>query len=80
MTARESIDAKAARYLREGRLTVVHRGGDLVVATCDGANGSVYKLGYDPARPGYWHCSCPAAGRCSHTTALMLVVVPRRAA
>jgi uncharacterized Zn finger protein len=79
VTARESVVAKAARYLLEGRLTVLRRDGDLVEAVCHGTHG-VYELGHDPDRPGVWHCSCPSAGRCSHVTALMLVVVPRRAA
>ena len=80
MTAREPVEVKAARYLREGRLTVVRRDGDLVVATCQGTSGAVYELGHDPARPGFWPCSCPSSGRCAHVTALMLVVVPRSAA
>jgi uncharacterized Zn finger protein len=76
---RETIDAKAARYLREGRLTVLRRDGDLVVAECVGTD-RVYTLGHGPDRPGVWSCSCPATGCCAHTVALMLVVVPRMAA
>ena len=76
---REPIDVKAARYLREGRLTVLRRDGDLVIAECAGADG-LYQLGHSPDRPGVWSCSCRATGRCAHTVALMLVVVPRRAA
>ena len=78
-SARESVEVKAARYLREGRLTVLHRDGDHVTAECVGDTGT-YQVGHDPDRPGVWHCSCPSAGRCSHVTALMLVVVPTRTA
>ena len=78
-SAREPLEVKAARYLREGRLTVLRRDGDHVTAECAGDTGT-YRLGHDPGRPGFWHCSCPSSGRCSHTVALMLVVVPRRAA
>jgi hypothetical protein len=76
---RESVDAKAARYLREGRLVVTCVDGDLVLAECRGT-GEVYSLGHDPVRPGGWHCSCPAARGCCHLAALMLVTVRRRSA
>ena len=78
-SAREPVEVKAARILREGRLTVLHRDGDHVTAECVGDTG-IYELGHDPDRPGFWRCSCPSSGRCSHAIALMLVVVPRRAA
>jgi len=80
MTARESIDAKAARYLAEGRLVVLRVDGDLVEAQCRGA-GEVYELGHRPGRRGgWWWCSCPARGRCCHVSALQLVTAVRRAA
>ena len=78
-SARETVDAKARRFLATGRLTVLHRDGDHVVAQCVGDTGT-YRLGHDPARLGVWSCSCPATARCSHTVALMLVVIPRKAA
>lgn len=53
---RETVEAKAARYLTEGRIVVTSVSGDLVTATCRG-QGEQYDLGHDPAR-GWW-CSCP---------------------
>jgi uncharacterized Zn finger protein len=79
MTARESADAKAARYLREGRLLVTRVDGDSVEAECRGS-GEVYALGHDPARPGGWWCSCPAPRGCCHLVALESVTVRRRPA
>jgi len=72
---RESVADKAVRLLREGRLTVLYRDGDRVTAVCHGDSGT-YHLGHSPDRPGVWSCSCPAVGRCAHTVALMLVVIP----
>jgi hypothetical protein len=80
MTPRESIGAKAARYLREARLAVLRVDGDLIEAECRGA-GEVYRLGHRPGRRGgWWWCSCPARGHCCHLAALQLVTVTRRAA
>jgi uncharacterized Zn finger protein len=81
VTARQSIDVKAARYLAEGRLVVLRVDGDLVEATCRGA-GEVYRLGHRPGRRGgwWWWCSCPARGHCCHLAALQLVTVVQRAA
>ena len=79
MTARETVAAKSIRYLAEGRLTVTRRDGERVEATCTGSDGTVYDLGHQPDRPGVWTCTCPAMGRCSHTTALRLVIIPNTA-
>ncbi len=82
MTARETIEAKAARLLAGGRVTVTSVTGDHVSAACQGDTGA-YDLGYDPRRPGGWWCSCRASanGRtCSHLLALQLVTVRRRPA
>lgn len=76
MTTTETVDAKAARYLTEGRLVVTRVLGDQVNAVCMGDSGA-YDLGHSPCR-GWW-CSCPARGdRCSHLTALWLVTIRRR--
>jgi hypothetical protein len=72
MTARESVQDKAKRYLVEGRVTVTAVNGDLVSATCAGS-GDVYDLGYHPAR-GWW-CSCPVRTGRSHLTALWLITI-----
>lgn len=70
--SRETIEAKARRYLGEGRLLVQRVEGDLVEATCTGSE--TYGLGHNDGR-GWW-CDCPAFGhRCTHLEALMLVVV-----
>lgn len=69
---RESVDAKARRYLGEGRLTVTRVEVDraLAHARCVGSDGAVYDLGVSPAG---WFCSCPCFQRCSHVAALELV-------
>ena len=73
VAARESVQAKAHRYLTEGRLRVrlVDEDAGIVEADCRGS-GSVYALGRDE---GGWFCGCPARGRsCAHLEALRLVV------
>lgn len=79
MTARESVDVKAARYLREARLTILRVDGDSVEAECRGT-GEVYSLGHDPSRPGGWWCSCRALRSCCHLVGLQSVTVRKRAA
>jgi hypothetical protein len=70
---RETVAAKACRYLAEGRIIVVAVDGDLVRAWCRG-DGEVYQLGHEPGRG--WHCSCPAMrDTCCHLTALRRVTV-----
>ncbi len=73
MTARENAEAKARRYLCEGRLTVlyVRHGGTIVRATCRG-DGRTYKLGFYPGDG--WKCDCPGVSdRCAHLLACRLV-------
>jgi hypothetical protein len=80
VTARESVDAKALRYLTEGRLVVTYLVGDAVTAVCMGDTGS-YDLGHDPRRPGAWWCTCRAAvnaHRCAHVLALQSVTIRRK--
>ena len=72
---RETVEAKAERYLISARLLVVHVNGDQVAAYCRGQD-AVYRLGHTPGR-GWW-CSCPSRRTCAHLEALMLVVVRRR--
>lgn len=71
---RETVGAKAARYLAEGRLVVSFVNGDSVTAWCRG-DGEVYELGHDIARG--WHCGCPARADCAHLVALRLVTTRR---
>ena len=69
MTGRENKEAKARRYLCEGRLIVTAVDSSSIEATCRGG-GDVYALGCDR---GYWWCGCSAVGECSHVVALKLI-------
>lgn len=70
--ARETIEAKAARYLLAGRVSVLLRTPDgRMRAVVDGDTG-VHLLGYDPRFPG-WRCLCDARKRCCHMVALELI-------
>ncbi len=76
----ETVEAKAARYLAEGRIVVEHvdHDADVVRARCRGT-GAVYDLGFDWSLGG-WRCSCPARSRCCHLEALKLVTVRKESA
>jgi uncharacterized Zn finger protein len=70
----ETIEAKAARYLREGRVQVVsiHEGRILVLVR--GSKPDPYTVRFTN---GVWVCSCEAqVWRCSHVAAVQLVVSP----
>lgn len=64
---------KALRLLTQGRLRVIRKDGDLVVAKCKGDTGGDYDLGFDP-RNRQWRCTCEAKTDCSHLHALWAVV------
>lgn len=70
---RENAEAKARRYLAEGRLTLraLSTFVGIVTASCRGG-GKTYTCGRDEY--GVWYCDCQARGRCSHLIALKLVV------
>jgi hypothetical protein len=74
----ETKAQKAVRLLTERRLTVdrVHEG--LIIATCRGDSGEVYRLGYRPDKD-VWACQCEASAKfrrvCAHLLALQHVVV-----
>ena len=70
--SRESVEAKAQRYLISGRLNVSLAGPRRIEAFCRGDSGHCYRLGHENDT---WWCSCPAKGRCCHLTALKRVVV-----
>ena len=67
-----AVEAKAHRYLAEGRLEITHATGPRIRATCHGS--APYPLGYDPDH-GWW-CRCPARATCAHLRALQLVTRP----
>lgn len=72
---RETVTAKADRYLAEARLTILRVDGERVAAICHGGT-RLYQLGHEPGQ-GWW-CTCPARGdRCCHLEALRLVTVRR---
>lgn len=68
---RENAEMKGRRYLADGRLVLELVDANRIVANIRG-NGAIWTTGYER---GGWHCSCPAAGRCSHLVALQLVCV-----
>lgn len=70
---REGADAKARRYLTEGRVIVqvvspIHG----VLAQVRG-DGAVHRV---TLTSGGWHCTCPAVHGCSHLLAVGLVTAP----
>lgn len=71
---RENAEAKARRYLAEGRLQVERVEHGLVSARCLGDEGDSYNVRWDQERRS-WGCDCPAFGpRCAHVLALARVV------
>lgn len=71
---RENADAKARRYLVEGRVVIRQVGAGYVNADVRG-DGAVWSVTY---RRGGWYCPCPARGRCCHLLAVGLVTAPTR--
>lgn len=74
----ETKAQKAIRLLTERRLTVDSVHDRLIVATCRGDSGAVYRLGYRPDKD-VWACQCEASAKfkrvCAHLLALQHVVV-----
>ena len=71
---RETIDAKARRYLLEARVRVLHRDEEagLIEAEVRG-DCRLYSTGRDAEG---WYCSCAARTRdCSHVRALRLITI-----
>jgi hypothetical protein len=73
VSPRESVDAKARRYLGEARVKVDYAETFAVRATARGG-AAVYRVSYTG---GSWSCDCPARGRCAHLAAVGLIA-PRR--
>jgi uncharacterized Zn finger protein len=72
MAMREDVRTKGRRLLVEGRLRVHAITGHEVIATCMGDSAELYRLGLSRTSD---FCTCPARGRCSHLTALLLVAL-----
>jgi uncharacterized Zn finger protein len=69
-----NAEAKAVRYLGEGRLRIELVAGEEVRARCVGDEGDEYRVAWDAGKR-RWTCSCPAYGpRCAHVLALGRVV------
>jgi uncharacterized Zn finger protein len=69
---RESAAAKGARYLTEGRLTLLRVDQDRVAAKVRG-DGAVYSITWTSSEG--WRCTCPAYRTCAHVLALQAVRV-----
>jgi uncharacterized Zn finger protein len=73
VSGRENAEAKARRYLAEGRLQVERVDHDVVLGRVLGDEGDLYHVRWDQERRS-WKCTCPALSvRCSHVLALARV-------
>jgi hypothetical protein len=72
MNSKETVAAKAHRYLTEGRVIVTLATPGCVNATVRG-DADVHQVTY---QRGGWNCTCPARGRCAHLLAVGLVTAP----
>lgn len=73
---RETVEAKAARYLLESRVTI-YQANDTVIRARVRGMGDEYTV---IATRGGYACNCPARGRCCHQVAVMSVTLrPRKA-
>lgn len=74
---KETVAAKAGRYLAEGRVIVraLDEAAGIVSADVRGG-GAVYTVAR--TRDTGWVCTCPARGTCCHLTAVQLVVAVER--
>jgi uncharacterized Zn finger protein len=71
--SRETVDAKARRYLAEGRVRIRIVGPNRVSAEVYGTDGAIYRSGLDESG---WRCNCPARKECCHISALKLATAP----
>jgi hypothetical protein len=73
---RENAEAKARRYVVEGRLVISDVTGAAITATCRG-DAAIYDVAHHPGRG--WRCTCAARGRCAHLLAAGFVTaIPTR--
>lgn len=74
--ARETIEAKAKRYLAEGRVRLIEVSARKIDAVVHGETGT-WRCGWHPKVRGGWWCICPAhTPTCCHLDALKLVADP----
>lgn len=77
--ARESIDAKASRYLGEGRIHILLVEVDKIRAIVRGSDGRRYRVRYDRGAFHEWRCECSVfLQMCSHVRAVQRVTAGRR--
>lgn len=71
----EAVQAKALRYIADGRVTItsVHRGAVFAEVKSETAPGA-YQTGYALSEGLF--CTCAARRVCAHLAALMLLVRP----
>jgi hypothetical protein len=70
---RENFEAKARRYLAEGRVRICVLNEESGIATAEvRGNGAVYSVRHDEHG---WACDCPARTECAHVAALKCVTV-----
>jgi hypothetical protein len=70
---RETVEAKAQRYLAEGRVRVRFCNEESGVASAEvRGSGAVYAVDHDDKG---WRCDCPARTECAHIAALKCVTV-----
>lgn len=67
---RENAQAKARRYLTEGRITLTHVDQHTARAVIRGDGSHHHVTVTGPT----WTCTCPARTRCSHQIAVGLVI------
>ena len=71
---KENLQAKAQRYLCEGRIRILFADEDNGIVTADvRGSGASYTSGRDDERG--WRCDCKARGECAHILALKFVTV-----
>jgi len=72
--AREPVQAKARRYLIEGRVVLEHVSPERIEAPVRGS-GAIWRVFW---RLGAFGCDCPATGLCAHQVAVKMVTATNR--
>lgn len=69
--SRETVAAKAIRYLSEGRVRVIRVEVDQVDGTATSDSGQTYSTCHRPGEG--WRCTCPSRLPCAHVAAMELI-------